>query len=103
MWSDVSAAKPRTSRVSFADLSNEKDKPMSLRHYLPMTAILTLPVGAPTLYPGDCVQIPGGRMMTARVVQEISYDPPQFEVQLEACRVNARMVRENDEEGSSHP
>jgi hypothetical protein len=64
---------------------------MSPRLYLPVTAILTFPSGAPTLYPGDCVPTPGGPVMTARVVQELSNDPPRFEVEFEACKVTARM------------
>lgn len=64
---------------------------MRHRVYLAITAILTFPSGAPALYPGDCVQTPGGRVVTARVVQKVSNDPPQFEVEFEACKVTAEM------------
>jgi hypothetical protein len=62
---------------------------MSHRLYVTITAILTFPSGAPALYPGDCVPTPGGPVVTARVVQKLSNDPPQFEVEFEACKVTA--------------
>jgi hypothetical protein len=68
------------------------------RLYLPITAILTFPSGSPALYPGDCVRTPGGPVATARVVQKLSNDPPQFEIEFEACKPSARMVRENNQD-----
>ncbi len=64
---------------------------MSHRLCLTITAILTFPSGAPALYPGDCVQTPGGPVVTARVVQKLSNDPPQFEIEFEACKVTVEM------------
>jgi hypothetical protein len=64
---------------------------MSHRLYVTITAILTFASGAPALYPGDCVPTPGGPVVTARVVQKLSNDPPQFEVEFEACKVTAAM------------
>jgi hypothetical protein len=73
---------------------------MNPRLYVPVTAILTFPFGSPALYPGDCVQTPGGPVMTARVVQQISYEPPQFEVEFEACKATATLVVRESDAGS---
>jgi hypothetical protein len=65
-------------------------------HYLPVTAILAFASGSPPLYPGDCVQTPGGPVSTVRVVQQIGYDPPQFEVEFAACKPTARVAPGSD-------
>jgi hypothetical protein len=70
--------------------------------FFPLIAILMFPSGAPLRYPGDCVQSPGAPVSTARVVQALSYDPPQFEIEFGACGVAARMGREGDE-GTAPP
>jgi hypothetical protein len=68
------------------------------RLYLPITAILTFPSGSQPLYPGDCVPTPGGPVATARVVQKLGNDPPRFEIEFEACKPSARMVRDSNRE-----
>ena len=54
--------------------------------HVPIIAILGFATGSPPLYPGDCIQAPVGPGRTIRVVQQIGYDPPQFEVEFETCK-----------------
>lgn len=72
---------------------------MSPRHYLPIAAGPSPSVPRPftSLYPGDCLPTPRGPAATARVVQQIGNDPPQFEIAFEACKVTARIARDSDE------
>jgi hypothetical protein len=65
---------------------------------LPVTAILAFASGSPALYPGDCIQMPGGPVPTVRVVQQIGYDPPQFEVEFATCEPTARVAPDSDAE-----
>ena len=70
--------------------------------HFPVTAILAFATGSPPLYPGDCIQAPVSPGRTIRVVQQIGYDPPQFEVEFETCKPTAGIATEGDA-GTSRP
>jgi hypothetical protein len=80
---------------------NHKDKSCEDPSVHRDSRILTFPFGSPALYPGDCIQTPGGPVATARIVQALSYDPPRFEIEFEACKVTS-IARENNEGAAEH-
>ena len=77
---------------------NRISQPKKTTRYLhvPTMAILGFATGSPPLYPGDCIQAPIGPGRTVRVVQQIGYDPPQFEVEFETCKPTAWVATEGD-------
>jgi hypothetical protein len=77
-----------------------KEQVMKGYFSVPVAAILGFTTGSPALYPGDCVQTPGGPAPTVRVVQQTGYDPPQFDVEFQACKPTARIATEGDEGAS---
>jgi hypothetical protein len=69
---------------------------MTRHFHVPIAAVLAFATGSPPLYPGDCIRAPVGPGRTIRVVQQIGYDPPQFEVEFETCKPTAWVATEGD-------